>query len=657
MNLSPEAALIGEPGAPGEGPQGPAAPAGRKRSLPEIIAFIGAFVLIVVYALPGGAYDIVVRQAYGLVVWWILAIGFALGLLPRARFSRSTLLLLGTLVAFGAWTALSLTWTESSGRTFAEVARVLDYVGLVTLVASALDRHTWRMAAAGLGFGALSICAVALASRLAPSTFPADVAARVFRADRLDYPFGYWNAAGAWGAMTAAFGLAWSTHDRSRVRRAIALALVPVACLTTYLTYSRAGVAAIALAVIAVLALSRNRLTAVLHTVVAAAGTGLAILTVRGEPEIARATGTHGASAVVGAVVVAGLLCGLVAFVTRATKLDRQRVPSRLARPVLGAGVLILVIAGVAFGPHIATRAWHSFRDTSAAATNTANPTARLSNLSGTRYNLWKVALDGFRARPAKGTGAGTYEFLWNRNALDLEFVRNAHSLWLENLAELGVPGLVLIIAVIGAALGVGVSVRRRARRSTTAGAAAAIVAVLLVYLLSASVDWMWQSTAVTVLALAGVAALSVRLGGGPVRLRWFARAGLVVAALVAAAIQVPGLLSTTEIRRSQTAERARNTPQALAWANASVSAEPWSAAAYEQRGLVLESQGRLRAAAADVERAISHERTNFATWILLARIQTERRLYPAALSDDRQAHRLRPTSAAFASASGSGAP
>lgn len=42
------------------------------------------------------------------------------------------------------------------------------------------------------------------------------------------------------------------------------------------------------------------------------------------------------------------------------------------------------------------------------------------------------------------------------------------------------------------------------------------------------SVDWMWESTAVTVLALAGVAALGARLGGGPFRLPIAPRAALV---------------------------------------------------------------------------------------------------------------------------------
>ena len=68
---------------------------------------------------------------------------------------------------------------------------------------------------------------------------------------------------------------------------------------------------------------------------------------------------------------------------------------------------------------------------------------------------------------------------------------------------------------------------------------------------------------------------------------------------------------------------------------------EPWAASGYEQRGLVLEAEGRLTEAASDLRRAISHEPTNFVHWLLLARIQTERGLYDVALRDYRQARRL----------------
>src|SRR5205807_2695281 len=162
-----------------------------------------------------------------------------------------------------------------------------------------LDRESWRPAAAGLGFGGMLVCVIAVGSRLAPSVFGVDHVDAVVHTDRLAYPFGYWNAVTAWGAMCVALGLTWSAHDVSRGRRAIALGLVPVAATMTYLTYSRAGIAGTALAVILSIGLSRNRITVVVHCMAAIAGSAVAILAVRGEPQIAHATGTGGAGGVI----------------------------------------------------------------------------------------------------------------------------------------------------------------------------------------------------------------------------------------------------------------------------------------------------------------------------------------------------------------------
>jgi hypothetical protein len=607
----------------------------------KAFAFVGGLTLVLLFALRGnGSYDLVVRQEYGLAIWWIIAVGVGIGLLPRARLAAPTLVLLGALLAYALWTALSLTWTESSERTFTELARALDYLGIVLLLGLVLERRTWRSAAAGLGAGALIVCLLALASRLAPSAFPIDWAARSFRADRLDYPFGYWNTVGAWGAMSAGLALAWSAHESSRTWRALSLSLVPVACLVAYLTYSRTAVGSVALALVLVLALSRNRGTAVVHAAIAALGTGLAILAVRGAPQIARATGTSGAGKVLGALVFAGVLCAAAALFTAVLQTDDWRLSRRIGRPVAVAAAVVAILAAAIYGPHLVSRAWDSFRNTGTTNAGAAT-TSRLTNLSGTRYDLWKVALDGFNAHPTSGTGAGSYQFLWDRRQPDVESVRNAHSLWLENMAELGIPGLVLIVVLSASALGVALLARRRSNRRVTAGASTALVCVFAVYLLSASVDWMWQSTAITVLALAGVAVVAARLSGDHRAWRWPIRTGITVLALVAGLVQLPGLISSLEIGRSQGAERDGQPAQALAWANHAVGSEPWSATAYEQRALVFESDGRLGPAAADERQAISHEPTNYVHWLLMSRIDAERGRYAVALTDYQRASHL----------------
>lgn len=632
---------------------------GRKRDLgthpPErlvaLFAFGAAVALVLLYGLRGsGSYDLGSYEQNGLVVWWLVAVGFALGLLPRTRPARPMVALISALLAYAGWTALSLIWTSSSELTFAEVARVLGYLGLVVLVSTALDRRTWRPGTAGLGFGGLVICVVAVGSRLAPGVFGHDQVDAILHTDRLSVPFGYWNSVGAWGAMCTAIGLAWSSHDRALAHRAVALGLVPLATLTTYLTYSRAGAGGTVLAVLAVLALSRNRITVLIHGAVAAAATGLVIAAVRSAHAVQYATGTAGAGTVVLALVVAVGACCAIALLTGIGHVDPLRVPRAVARAVAIVATVLVVVAGVIAGPQLAHKAWDSFKRTPTAQSATS-PTARLTSLSGTRYQLWKAMLKAFEAHPFDGIGAGTTEFWWNEHATEGEFVRDTHNIWLQNLAELGIPGFLLIVAIAVSALWVGIASRRRVRRTVSVGATTAFVAAFIVYLLQASVDWMWESTTVTILALAGIAAIGVRLGGPAPSIRVPVRVALVVAATLAGVLQLPGMLSNAAIQRSQSAARSANLNSALGWAQQAVDAEPWSASAYQQLGLVLESAGQLRRAAAALHDAIEREPQNYAHWLILARIDAElRRIGPAVQAYDR-ARQLRPFASEFAAA------
>lgn len=626
---------------------------GRRRSrselnLPAAVAFAATAALVLLYALRGGgSYDIVTFEEYGLAIWWVLALAFALGLLPRRRPAVPMLVLFGALAAYSGWTALSLLWSQSAQLTMQELARSLDYLGLVVLLGLALDRSTWRSAAAGLGFGAFGVCVIAVGSRLDPGVFGRDQLDAVYHMDRLSYPFGYWNAVAAWGAMCVALGLTWSAHDQSRVRRSLALAFVPVAGVMVYLTYSRGGVLGGALAVLAALTLSRNRMTALAHTLVAAVGTALAIVAVRHSYQIAHATGANGAATVLGALIFAIAACVCMALLTRG-RVDALRVPRPLVRPLALAGAIIVLVPGVAFGPRLVTHAWHSFKRPPV-ATATANPTARLGTLASSRYPIWKGALKDFRAHPVGGTGAGTFAFYWNQFGITAEAVQDVHNLWLENMAELGFPGLLLIVAVALGALALGAIVRARAQRASSAGAAAAMLAVFVVYLLHASIDWMWESTAISVLAFGAVAIAGARVSGERFRFRLPLRP---VAALVAVGfglLQLPGLLSTSEIRHSQAAEHAGNASLALAWATNAVSAEPWSASAYEQEGLVLESAGKFRQAKQELDEAISYEPYNYRHWLIRSRIETELGQLDAALHDFALARQLRPHAGVFA--------
>ena len=72
----------------------------------------------------------------------------------------------------------------------------------------------------------------------------------------------------------------------------------------------------------------------------------------------------------------------------------------------------------------------------------------RLFNLSGSgRLVQWRVAWRAYEHEPVLGSGAGTYEQSWNELRPTPYKVRDAHSLYLETLAEVGPVGLGLLLA------------------------------------------------------------------------------------------------------------------------------------------------------------------------------------------------------------------
>jgi O-Antigen ligase len=610
-----------------------------------LIAFGLPAAAVVIYALRGGSYDIVVRQELGVAVWWVLLIGLVSGVLPRATPPRVAVLPAVGLVALAAVTALGLTFSESDERTVDELARVLHYGGVVALAVSLVDARTWKYAAAGLTTGAVLVSLLALGSRLFPDLFPADTVKQVFPSSRQQYPLSYWNGVAAFTAMTAILALGLSAHGRSRAGRALALASVPSVIAVTYVTYSRGGIVAVAVGLIALLILVPHRALLALHAVVAAAAGAVVILVIRGQAEIARGTGTDGAALVLVVCVAAALVCAAAVLATSALNVEgRLRVPSRPARVVAtGTGVVVLALA-VIIGPGLVDSGVDRLR-VPPPADRPADPAARLTTLGSARYEVWRTALDVHAAEPLHGTGPGTFEFAWNRSPRYDHFVRDAHSFYLESLAEEGWLGLGAGLLFLGGLLWAGTSLRVRVRRDPVdAGYLGALLAAFVVYLAYAGYDWMWELTAVSVFALIAVSiaiASAGRIRGGG--LGWPARLALGLVALIVGLTQLPGMVSTAKIRSSQQAVRDGDYSTAMADAEDAVASAPWAATPYIHRGLLLERAGRLADARADILRAIQREPTNYRHPLLLARIEAQRGRVRAALVAFRSARRLAP--------------
>lgn len=601
---------------------------------------------LLVYALRGGSYDIVVRQQEGFAVWALLGVAVAAGLAPRTRPPRAVLAPAVALGALAAWIAVSLTWTDSDEVTLGELARALHYLGLLLLAWALLDRSTWRPAVAGLAVAAVVVCGLAVASRLQPDWFPADYVQRI-ASDRLSYPFGYWNALAAWGAMSLALSLALSAHAARPAARAAWLAAAPVCATAVYLTYSRAGVIGSMLGVAAVVALGRNRWLTAVHAVAAAGATALVVVTIRDQEQIARALGSAGGRDVAWALAAAALGCAAVAALTWVLRGDRWRMPPPWGRVAVVAGLAAASIFGAAAAGGEIREGWAEFKDQPVAAASAADPTRRLSGLGGNRYQIWDSALEAFADDPVRGTGPGGFEFWWNRSG-GTEYIRDAHSLYLEALAELGILGFLLTLTFLAALLAIALTARFKARRTRSAGAHAALAGAFIVFLFHAGVDWMWENTAVTTLAVLAAGIGAAAMGTRRIRILPGTRALLVVVCGSIALIQLPGVLSTSRLRESQDAFRRGDLAVAAERADQAIRNARWAASPRAQRALVAQAQGDLSGAARHLREAAEREPLNWRHHLLLAQVEARRGRARAALRSFRRARRLRPASPFF---------
>jgi hypothetical protein len=583
---------------------------------------------------------VIVRQKIGLAIWAAIALGLGVGILPRARLTPAAWVAVGGFAALAGLTLLAHAWTESDERTTDELARVLQYTGVVALAFLALNRYTWRGAATGLATAALAVPVFVLTARLFPDLITDPLAGNT---DRLSYPFGYWNAVSCWGAMAVAVGLTLSANASRLETRAVSLACVPVAGLTIYLSYSRFGVAAVAVAVIAAIAISRNRWTCVANTLVAGAGAGLGILVAHGHEEIARATGGEGGGSVALVMILVGVVCALVAVATRGAHLDRVRMGAGSGRVAVGVGVAAaLIVAAALHGP--IGDAWDEFKNEKPPPATGGSE--RFTSLGSTRHDVWTTAFDAFKAHPLDGVGPGAFEYYWSRNS-NGEFGLDAHTLYLEEAAELGLPGVIALLAALGGLLVAAVQARVRWRRRREIAIGSALIAAFVVFLAYAGIDWMWELGAIGTLAIGGVAVAAAggfdRASDSPLG-PWM-RTALVVLALAAGISQVPGLVSTERIRASQAELDAGDPDQARQLADEAIAAEPWAGAPYAARAEALESAGDLEGARSDVEAAIDRDPYNWREYLLLARIDAKRGDRRDVQADLREVRRLAPRS------------
>jgi O-antigen ligase len=637
----------------------------RERLGPLLASTVLPFALVLYLGLEGGGYDSIIRGEVGIAVWWIVLLGAVVGVLPVRRLGRNELLGLGLLLAFAVWTALGISWSESSERSVEEASRVLLFVGVLALSLSAQDREALPRTVRAVGAAIAVVGLVAILSRFQPSWFPAIQVLPEVKA-RLAYPLNYWNGLAALMALGFPLLIVVAAESRHTATQALATAALPVMGLTAYYSFSRGGTIEIAVALIVLVALHPRRLEILPTLALGVGGAALAIAaaTQRGAlgDNLQDATAAHQGHEMLAVLLI---VCVGVALLRLALNLAVRNglwttptVSRRTTLRVLGAVAAVVLLAGVAGGvPGKISRAWGDFKQAAGPGSNSSD---RFQSASGNgRYQWWSSAVDAYESAPLTGIGPGTFEFWWAEHKSIPGFVRNAHNLYLETLAELGIPGLALILGVMGVVFAVGIGTLRRADAYEGALLAAALAAAAA-FVTAAAIDWIWQVTVIPVAFLLLAAPILRSSPGSDWRPSgWIAQildksrivlAGLALVSLLVIAIPT---LAEQDVRQSQSDASSGHLNSALEAAQSADRFEPFAATPDLQRALVLEAQGNLGAASAAAREAAAEESANWRTWLTLSRIEAERGASQAAVAAFRKARALNPRSRLFTTTGG----
>jgi len=448
----------------------------------------------------GGFFD-QPRLVAGIVAWLAIAALALAGVSLTPRGTGETLVVTG-LGGLAIWTAASIAWAPLADGALDDAQRVALYLGVLVL-ALALFRapHATGLAEPLLAAGAVAVIGYGLLGRLLPGIVDPELGDQAL--GRLDQPLTYWNAVGA----VAALGLVLCASLAARQRDpeaggrwgpvAAAGACVPLGA-GLYLTFSRGGLLA-AVTGLTVLALLADGTRAVLRgPVLALAGGTVGALAVAFLPAVADPrNGPDTVQGLVGLALIGAGVAGIGGAYLALGRGGAAPTPSagrRSARPKLG---VALALAVVLVGGGLAGFAWiggdHVADDPAQGAT-----AQRLRSVESERYAYWRVALGAFADSPLYGQGARGFEVEWRREQPKRSApASDAHSLYLETAAELGIIGLLALAAMLA-----GFVLVAMAALKASSVAAAGPIAGLVAWAVHAGLDWDWEMPAVSLIAI-----------------------------------------------------------------------------------------------------------------------------------------------------------
>jgi O-antigen ligase len=304
------------------------------------------------------------------------------------------------------------------------------------------------------------VCVYALLTKVLPNELTVNPEANFYA--RLQEPYGYWNAIGLTAAM-GAIGCLWLGGRRAghALLTALAYPAMGLMVLTLMLAYSRGALAALVVGAIAWMCVVPLRLRGARVLIVGALGAAPVVawdfsrhaLSSEGVLLAARTTAGHQLGVLTGAMLIVLALVGIaIGF------FGDRRAPSAGTRRAAGvtlAALLVLVLLAGTGGLAASKRGLTGTisHDLSSLANPNApvpaNTPGRLTAVGSVRARYWKEALEVFDAHPALGAGAagyGTARLRYRTQNLD---VRQAHGYIPQTLADLGIVGVAITLALL----------------------------------------------------------------------------------------------------------------------------------------------------------------------------------------------------------------
>jgi O-antigen ligase len=563
---------------------------------------------------------------------------------------------LAGLVALAVLTALSITWAAQPADAWIEANRTLAYAAV--FAAAVALAHTvpgrWSALLGGLTLAAVAMSGYALLTKILPGALnPDEVYAR------LREPFGYWNAVGLMAALGVP-GCLWLGARRSGHQglNALAYPALGLLVLTMLMAYSRGALLAAAVGAAFWFATVPLRLRGAAVAGIGTAGGLLlaawafaqnALTDDRVPVDLRNQAGLQLGLALV-VVLAVLLLAGLaVNFVAASRPLSlHARDRAGVALLVALALVPVAVAGGLAASDKGLTgsisSSWNSLTDPNAAIP--VNDPSRLTAAGSVRARYWDEALRIFRDNPAVGVGAGSYATVRKRYRTADPAVRHAHGYVVQTLADLGLAGLAVSLALLAAWLASAARATglRRRDRGREFGAERigllTLVAIVLVFGVHSFIDWTWfvpANAAVALLAAGWVAgrgplgrepSTGARATGRAAALRDRARAGIAAAALVLALVCAwtvwQPLRSDTIGQDALATLDTGNADAARAKAQQARDRNPLSVDPLFELSTIEAAAGRKFAARSALEQAVRLQPANPQTWQRLAEFELD---------------------------------